>query len=156
MRLAHLVRLRWLLGTLLIVAATLFAVGVATEGDVHDSRAVPESTSESAEHNGPTEHGGPAEQQETKLLGVNLESTLLVVLAIGASLTFAAATWRTDRKLVLLATGIFAAGFAALDVAELRHQIEEYAATIAVIAAIVALLHAAAALLAEQRRTALR
>ena len=51
MRLAHLVRLQWLLGTLLIVAAALFAVGVATEGDVHDSHPVTESTSKSAEHN---------------------------------------------------------------------------------------------------------
>ena len=150
MRLAHLVRLQWLLGTLLIVAAAVFAVGVATEGDVHDSHRVTESTSEAAEQ------GGAAEQEATRLLGVNLESTRLVVVAIGVSVALAAATWRTDRKLVLLATGIFAAGFAALDVAELRHQIEESAATIAVIAAIVALLHAAAALLAEQRRTALR
>ena len=156
MRLAHLVRLQWLLGTLLIVAAALFAVGVATEGDVHDSHPVTESTSKSAEHNEADEHSGAAEQQETRLLGVNLESTPLVVLAIGVSLAFAAATWRTDCKLVLLATGIFAAGFAALDIAELRHQIEESAATIAVIAGIVAVLHVAAALLAEHRRTALR
>ena len=85
-----------------------------------------------------------------------MESTPLVVVAIGVSIAFAVATWRTDRKRVLLATGIFAAAFAALDVAELRHQIEEPAATIAAIAAIVVVLHAAAALLAEQRRTALR
>ena len=34
MRIGDLVRVRWLVGTLLIAAAALFAVGVATEGDV--------------------------------------------------------------------------------------------------------------------------
>ena len=77
------------------------------------------------------------------------------MLAVVISVALAAATWSSDRKLILLVTALFAAAFAVLDVAELSHQIKESAATIAVIAAIIALRHAAATLLAEQRRAAM-
>lgn len=145
-----------MLGTLLIVAAALFAVGVASEGDArHDAVTTVETgthneATEAAEHNERSESAATGEEA----FGVNLESTPLVVLAVIISVLLAAATWRTDRKLMLFVTALFAAAFAALDVAELSHQIKESAATIAVIAGIIAVLHAAAALLAEQRRAA--
>lgn len=75
--------------------------------------------------------------------------------AVAVSVVLAAATWRRDRRLVLLVTAVFAAGFAVLDVAEFSHQIRRSAVTIAVIAAVIAIMHATAALLAEQRRTGL-
>ena len=157
MNVAGLTRVRWLLGTLLIVAAALFAIGVATEGDVRDETV---ASVEAGEHDEATEtagHNEGAEASETseEILGVNLESTPLVGLAVIISVALAAATWRSDRKLILLVTALFAAAFAVLDVAEFSHQINESAATIAVIAAIIAVLHAAAALLAEQRRAAM-
>jgi heme/copper-type cytochrome/quinol oxidase subunit 3 len=155
MRIGELIRLRWLVGTLLIAAATLFAVGVATEGDVHHETgtATHEETGEAGEGAAHHEAGEVAETGE-RVLGVNLESTPLVVTAVAISIVLAAATWRRDRRLVLLVTALFAAGFAVLDVAEFSHQIRRSAVTIAVIAAVIAILHAAAALLAEQRRTA--
>lgn len=154
MNIAGLARMRWLLGTLLIAAAALFAIGVATEGDVHDETV---ASVEAGEHSEATEaagHNEATEASETgeEIFGVNLESTPLVVLAVMISVALAAATWRSDNTLILLATALFAAAFAVLDVAEFSHQIKESAATIAVIAAIIAVLHAAAALLAEQRR----
>ncbi|MBA3288972.1 MAG: hypothetical protein H0U21_13305 [Acidimicrobiia bacterium] len=155
MKIAELTRLRWLLGTLLIVAAALFAIGVATEGDnQHDVVA----SVESGEHNEATEQAEQNERAEVDefggeaILGINLESTPLVVLAVIISLALAAATWRSDHRLILLVTALFAAAFAVLDVAELSHQIKESATTIAAIAAIIAVLHAASAFLAEQRR----
>ena len=156
MSVADLTRMRWLLGTLLIAAAALFAIGVATEGDAHDETV---TTVESDEHNDATEqaeHNEAAEASETgeRIFGVNLESTPLVVLAVVISAALAAATWRTDRKLILLVTALFAAALAVLDVAEFSHQIKESATTIAVLAAVIAVLHAAAAFLAEQRRAA--
>lgn len=158
MNVAGLTRMRWLLGTLLIAAAALFAIGVSTEGDVHDETPVSVGA---GEHNEATEsagHNEGAEVSETgeEIFGVNLESTPLVVLAVITSVALAAATWRSDRKLVLLVTALFAAAFAVLDVAEFSHQIQESALTIAVIAGIIAVLHAAAALLAEQRRAAMQ
>ena len=156
MNFAGLIRRRWLLGTLLIAAAALFAIGIATEGDAHHET---QPSVEAGVHNEATEaakHNERAEVSETgeEILGVNLESTPLVVLAVILSVALAAATWRTDQKLTLLTTALFAAAFAVLDVVEFSHQIRESAATIAVLAAIIAVLHAAAALLAEQRRAA--
>jgi heme/copper-type cytochrome/quinol oxidase subunit 3 len=126
-------------------------------GDVHEETVASVEAGEHDEATEPTEHNERAEVTETgeEILGVNLESTPLVVLAVVISVALAAATWRTDRKLILLVTALFAAAFAALDVAEFSHQIKESAATIAAIAAIIAVLHAAAALLAEQRRAAM-
>ena len=156
MKIAELIRLRWLLGTLLIAAAALFAVGIATEGDTHHETV---ATVETGEHNEATEQAAHDEQTEVpetgeRILGINLEATPLVVLAVIISVVLAAATWRRDQKLILLVTAFFAAAFAVLDVAEFSHQIRQSAATIAVIAAIIAVLHAGAALLAEQRRAA--
>lgn len=155
MRIAELVRLRWLLGTLLIVGAALFAVGVATEGGAHHDTA---ATIESGEHDEATEQGELNEQTEAsesgeRILGINLESPPPVVVGVVVSVALAAATWRRDHRLVLLVTALFAVVFAVLDVAELAHQIGRSAATIAVIAGITAIVHAAAALLAERRRT---
>lgn len=156
MNVAALPRLRWLLGTLLIAAAALFAIGVSTEGDVHHETV---ASVEAGEHNEATEqaeHDERAEVSETgeKILGINLESTPLIVLAVITSLALAAATWRNDHKLILLVTALFAAAFAVLDVAEFSHQTQKSAAMIAAIAAVIAVLHAVAALLAEQRRAA--
>lgn len=119
MNVAGLTRMRWLLGTLLIVAAALFAIGVATEGDVHQESV---ATVEEGEHNEATEAGEHDEASESgeELLGINLESSPLVVLAVIVSVALAAATWRSDRKLILLITALFAAAFAVLDVANSR------------------------------------
>lgn len=153
MKISALCRLRWLVGSLLIAAAALFAIGVRTEGDVHHDAVV---SVESGEHNETTETSASAQETEpgATIFGISLESTPLVVLAAFISLVLAAATWRSDHQLVLLVTALFAAAFAALDVAELSHQITVSAGTIAVVAAIIAVLHAAAALLAAQRRAA--
>jgi hypothetical protein len=165
MKVADLTRIRWLLGALLVAAAALFAIGVAAEGGHHDEAGVATGSDEHQKGNEAGEHdeAGEAavhseedgEESGERLLGINLESTPLVVGAVIASIVLAAATWRTDRKWVLAVTALFATGFAALDVAEFSHQIRESAATIAIIAAVLAVLHALAAALAEQRRAAM-
>lgn len=159
MKFAELARARWLVGSLLIAAAALFAIGVANEGDVHHESVASVESDEhgkAGEAGEAAEHSERAEVSETgeRVLGINLESTPLVVLAVIISVVLAAATWRRDRTWVLLVTALFATAFAVLDVVELAHQIKESAATIAIIAGVIAVLHAAAALLAEQRRAA--
>ncbi len=154
MNVAGLARLRWLVGSLLIAAAALFSIGVANEGTVHHESVASVETGEHDETTEAAERNERAEVSETgeEILGVDLESTPLVVLAVIISVVLAAATWRTGRKLLLRLTALFAAAFAALDIAELSHQIKESATTIAVVAGVTAVVHAAAALLAEQRR----
>jgi heme/copper-type cytochrome/quinol oxidase subunit 3 len=155
MNLTGLTRRRWLLGTLLIAGAALFAIGIAAEGDRHHE---PATTFESGEHSEATEQSEhrPTEAAEAgseTVLGMNLESAPLVTLAVIISVALAAATWRTDHTLILLVTALFAAAFVVLDVAEFSHQLRRSAVAVAAIAATVAILHAAAAFLAEQRRT---
>ncbi len=123
MTLRELAQPRWILSSLLIAGAALFAIGVAKE-----------SSSEN-------------------VFGVNLESTTLAIFAAIASIALAALTWRLNRRLVLLATVAFAAVFAVFDIAELVHQIQESRSSIAALAAVIALLHIAAAVGAEQRAT---
>ena len=156
MNVAALTRMRWLLGTLLIAAAALFAIGVAAEGDAHEETVTSVEAGEHSEAIEAAEKNERSAASETgeELFGVNLESTPLVVLAVVISVALSAATWRTDHKLILLVTALFAAAFAALDVAEFSHQIRESAVAIVALATIIAVLHAAAALLAEQRRAA--
>lgn len=150
MKVSELVRVRWLLGALLIAAAALFAVGAASEKSGHTENS---TTVESAEHNESGEQAVPVESTETseKVLGLNLESTPLVVLAVAISVALAVATWLTQHKLVLLTAGLFAIAFAVLDIAEFVHQVDKSAAGLAVLAAIIAVLHLAAAFIAERR-----
>jgi hypothetical protein len=79
------------------------------------------------------------------LLGINTESLALEIAAIVASLVLAAAAWLLRQRLVLLAIIAFALVFAAGDGRELVHQINDSHAGIAVIAAVLIVLHLAVA-----------
>lgn len=156
-----LLRARWLLSALLIAGAALFAVGVIAErgrGDHHD--AVTTAQGEAGESAGHDESGegsavvGASESSSETVGGVNLESVPLVIAGVIASLALAALVWRRKERWLLWVAAGFAAAFAALDVAEVVHQIREKGAAIAVIGAIVALVHLAAVLVAEQRASA--
>ena len=147
MKITDLVRVRWLLSALLVAATALFVVGAAIESDSHAESV---TSSESAEHDEAAEQAESAESSET-VLGIDLESTPLVVVAVVISVALAAASWFTNRKLVLLVAALFAVAFAVLDIAEFAHQLEKSAAGLAVLAAIIAVLHAAATFVAWQR-----
>lgn len=154
MKVSEIARVRWLLGALLIAAAALFAIGAASEKSGHSEKS---GSVESAQHNESGEGANPAESTVTsesseKVLGLNLESTPLVVVAVAISVALAVATWRSNLKVVLLVAGLFAIAFAVLDIAEFVHQINKSAAGLAALAAIIAVLHAAAAFVANQRR----
>ncbi len=165
---------RWLLSSLLIAGAALFAIGVAAERNatsnhtatgaetVHTEQPASETTAHASESGGTetplaeqpaTEPAGHTESSPETVLGVNLESTALVVVAAIVALALAVLTWRLNLRLLLITTVAFAAVFTAFDVAELVHQIKESRAGIAALAAVITLLHVAAALAATQRAT---
>ena len=81
------------------------------------------------------------------MLGVDLESTPLVVLAVLAGLGLAfLATGRIGRlRWFLLAVAVIALAWVALDIREVVHQIDESRTGIALVAIAVAVLHLAAA-----------
>jgi hypothetical protein len=154
-------RLRGLLIALLVVSTALFAVGVIAERSEADEHTEPATAqvAETGEAEGTHEEGeeaGAGEQPAGEeahdddgeaLLGVDLESTPLVVLAVIAGLGLAAlAATRFGRLLgFLFAVCVIALAWAVLDIREVVHQLDDSRTGIAVVAAIVAALHLAAA-----------
>jgi hypothetical protein len=91
---------------------------------------------------------------EAKLLGINPEALSLLVIALVVSVLLAAAVWFRPLVPVLIAIVGFGLLFAALDVREVLHQVDESRTSLIVIASALIGLHllvatlAAAALLA--------
>ena len=146
--------LRALLAGLLIVSAVLFAVGSTLERHQHKSESTVathqegsgKSSGESGGESGTTAaHSETHRETGVTLLGINTESLALEIAAIVASLVLAAAAWLLRQRLVLLAIIAFALVFAAGDGRELVHQINDSHAGIAVIAAVLIVLHLAVA-----------
>jgi hypothetical protein len=78
-----------------------------------------------------------------------------LVVAVVVSLLLAAAVWwRGGSPVVLGAVALAMAAFFALDVRGVVHQVDESRAGLAVLAAVVATLHLAAALVAARAATA--
>jgi hypothetical protein len=88
-------------------------------------------------------------RREAKLLGVNPEALSLVIIAVIASVPLAVATCFRRPALVLCATAGFGLIFAALDVREVLHQIDESRTSLIVIASSLIGLHLLAATLAS-------
>jgi hypothetical protein len=160
---------RLLLAALMAAATALFVIGVSVERAQPDQHAgeraeQPRETGEShAETSGEAEEthdatgageSGHDTHEEPRILGINPESTPLVVLATLGSLLLVAAVLRWPHSAALLALVALAMlSFAALDVREVTHQLDEDRAGVAILAAGVAILHlAAAALAAAQAR----
>jgi len=111
------------------------------------------ASDESVAHNEATEageHANESHEASEKVLGVNLESTPLVLVVILASLTLGAATVFKPGRALLLVTAAFAIGFAIFDVAEAAHQFDGSRPGIAVLAMAIAAIHAIAAVVAIQ------
>ena len=152
-------RLRWILVALLVASTALFAVGAIAErstADTHTVRTHERSESIEAAH---SETGETRAESGETVIGVDVESTPLVVLAVVAGLGLAGltATRSGQRAGVLWAIALIALAWAALDVREVLHQADESRTGLALVAAAVAILHlataaVAAALAARARR----
>jgi hypothetical protein len=151
-------RLRWALVALLVVSTALFAVGVLAERSDADENS--EAPAVHAEEQGEPD-GAHAEQGEARetsaesnetLLGTDVESTPLVVLAVVLGLALAALAATRFGKVagVLLAIALIALVWAALDVREVLHQADESRTGVALVAAGVASLHLATAAVAAR------
>lgn len=156
--------IRCLLSALLVLAATVLVSGVVTEHLVvrHATAGAaqpghPEQGEASGHPDRRTEVGGesaPAAggltgtgEAET-VLGVHVESPMLVTLAVVLSLGAAALVLTIRRRAVVVGAGALAAVFVIVDCAELLHQAGEARPTMAVLAGLTKGLHVAAALTA--------
>jgi hypothetical protein len=142
--------LRLVLVALLTASTLLFALGVALDRGGGDVTA----HSQALDAEGEPGHDEAAEQREAgepqrgeRVLGVDPESTPLIVLAVLAGLALAAlvASRFGTRPGILLVVAIVALVWAVLDAREFAHQLDESRAGIAAIALIVAVLHLGAA-----------
>jgi hypothetical protein len=161
--------LRWTLVGLLVASTALFAVGVIAERSRTDTHTEPaaahaaETGGESGESAGAHSEGGESSATTSgeaghvesttghaegeRLLGVDVESTPLVVLAVLAGLALAAlAASRIGlARGFLLAVVLIGLAWAALDIREVVHQLDESRTAVAVVAMAVAALHLAVA-----------
>jgi hypothetical protein len=65
------------------------------------------------------------EPSELKVLGVDAEGRGFVILGALLSVALAAAAWMRPAPPLLMAVGVFGAGFAVMDAVEARHQMSE-------------------------------
>jgi hypothetical protein len=149
--------LRLALVALLIASTALFAAGVIAERSQTDDHAEPVSAQAHESGESATEPEGAHADEREAVLGIDIESTPLIVFAViaGLGLAMLAATPLARRPTVRLTIAAIAAAWAALDVREAVHQIDESRTGITILAVAVALLHLAAAGLAARERTAL-
>lgn len=152
---------------LLAAATVLFAIGVIAErsaGETHTESATAHSTEaaeagagEPAQAAHDEEAEGAAEVRNEQVLGIDVESTPLFVLAAlaGLGLTAAAASRWGRLRWFLRAVAVIALAWAAFDMREVVHQLDESQTAIALVALLVAVLHAAAAAISVRlsRRT---
>ena len=139
----------------LIVLATVgFVVGTTIERNLKEPHAETptaarsEGSSESQVEGGEraAESGGPETHGECQPFGVDIEAVPFIVLAALVSLGLAVAvSTRPQSPLVLGVVATAMLLFAALDVREVFHQVDESRTGLAVLAGVVAALHLAAA-----------
>jgi Flp pilus assembly protein TadB len=159
--------LRHLLLALMLAATAAFVVGVAVEragddhpaaveaAEHHSETAEHDSAAEGAEHSEAAEHderselaeGGETHEQSEELrpLGIDVEATPFVVLVAIVSVALALVVWLRPSVGLLVLVAFAMLAFAALDVREIAHQLDEDDTGLALLAALVAALHAAAA-----------
>lgn len=152
-------RLSMIVAVLLVVSAALFAVGVAVERSQASSESPAAAAAEAPGHvesgsagSEASEASAEAPDEDThtddggeSILGINPESWGLVALGIAVSVLLAVAaltiTGTSRRNLLFGAIALFGLVFAILDVGELIHQVGESRAGIAVLAAVLVVLH---------------
>lgn len=157
--------MRHVLLALILSATAAFVVGVALErnterhpaaveagehADRHGAEGAPEhGTAEHGESTPHAERGATHDaSEELRPFGIDVEATPFVVLAAAVSVLLALAAWLRPRPVLLAVTAVVMLAFAVLDVREVFHQFDESRGGLALLAALVALLHLASATLA--------
>jgi hypothetical protein len=151
---------RTLLVAPLVGSTVAFAVGVSIERASADTPTEPAHAAESGEAGeSSAEHAAEETPQSDEggsetFLGIDYEAVRFVALAAALSLALAAAAWlRPHWAALLAAIAVAMVAFAALDVREFLHQIDESNGGLAILAAVVAVSHLAAAAVAALMRS---
>ncbi len=121
------------------------------EATAEQAEATGEAGAEGVAHTEATATTSSSEPSGETVLGVNLESNALVVVAVAVSLALAALAWFRRHRAVFLTIAAFAIMFTIFDIAEVAHQVKESRVGVAVLAAFIALVHAITAVIAQQQ-----
>jgi hypothetical protein len=138
----------------LLVAATIFFVwgALAERSNHNDTHATTATHQEGGGGESAGEHateGGATESfSEYHPLGVDLESTPLIVVAAAVSLTLAGLVAFRPSTAAFVAVVVLGGAFTALEIAEVFHQADRDEIGLLALALVAAALHAAAAALA--------
>jgi hypothetical protein len=116
----------------------------------HHTETTGETSGEAHSESGgeaPLHSGGQASESGTqeKVLGINIESTPMIVLAVAVTLALAAAAWFSGASPVLWTIVAFGIAFAAFDFLEAVHQGNESRSGLVVLAVALAMIHVAIA-----------
>lgn len=144
-------------GVMLALATVFFVWGSFAERTGHhdehtvvhsvESTGNGESAAQRATESGAAE-GVTAESSEYRPLGINLESTPLVLGGAAVSVLLAALVIVRSRREVLIVVVLLALAFTALEVAEIAHQADANKTGLVVLALLAGVLHALTAGLA--------
>ncbi|WP_041545948.1 hypothetical protein [Nocardioides sp. XL1] len=144
-----------LFAVLMVLSTAAFVIGVTVEQNQGQTETAVEETHSDerseAHEEGENHEGEPVEshsEESETIGGIDLESTPLIVLGAALSLALAGLVLRWPRREVFGAAALFCLGFALLDGREVAHQLDEQAATVAVLAALALALHLGAAAVA--------
>jgi Flp pilus assembly protein TadB len=129
----------------------------AETSEAGDAEANDAAEGREGEHREPSDKGEAALREtgehdaEARRLGIDPESTPLLATAVaaGLALTVLAASRMGTSRAFFVVVALAALVWAALDIREIAHQIDESRSSIAAIAAVVAALHLAAAAVAS-------
>lgn len=144
-------RLAAVFAVLMVLSAAAFVVGTTVERSHGHSE--PAATETHTDEGSETHHEGGSEETEgakphsensETIAGVDVESTPLVVVGALLSVALAGAVLRWPRREVFGVAIVFSLGFAALDVREVAHQLDENASGVAALAGLALALHLAA------------
>lgn len=151
-------RLAALFAVLMVLSTSAFVVGTTVErSQAHSEPAVSETHTDvgtETHHEGGSEETDGAKphsensQNSEKIAGIDVESTPLIVVGALLSLALAGAALRWPRREVFAVGFVVLLGFAALDVREVAHQLDENAGGVAALAGLTLALHLAAAAVA--------
>jgi len=140
----------------LLVAATIFFVwgALAERSDHHDTNATTATHQEGESGESANEHaaeGGATEaDSEYRPLGINLESTPLIIAAAALSLALAGLVAFRASTAVFVAVVVLGGAFTALEVAEVIHQADRDKTGLVALAVLAGMFHASAAVLAAR------
>jgi Flp pilus assembly protein TadB len=140
---------RSILVGLLVASAALFVIGSVIEKSQpteHHTETTGETSgethSESGEETHPTTEEPTSESSsQERVLGINIESTPMIVLAVAITLVLAVAAWFSGASILLWMIVAFGIGFAMFDLLEAVHQNKESRSGLVVLAVALAMVH---------------